>query len=161
MPSLGLSTQLSLSAPLAAMRLTRCLLQLCSALYFETVSPAGAEVHQFARTGSPAGPVSSCSCLPREARITSKPSCLFVHLFLFRECWKLNSGSHIVQEVHHLLSCFPFTLIHFPYTMSDMAFKNSLLFTTLFCLKLIGEFDIFNTLFIFLLLQVICAYAKH
>lgn len=71
---------------------------------------------------------------------------LAAYLFLFGECWKLNSGSHIVQEVHHLLSCFPFTLIHFPYTMSDMAFKNSLLFTTLFCLKLIGEFDIFNTL---------------
>lgn len=143
MPSLGLSIQLSLSAPMAAMRLTRCLPQLCSTLYFEKVSPAGAEVHQLARTGSPTG-LGIILFLPPQSGQDYRcalPS-LAAYLFLFRECWKLNSGSHIVQESYHPPSCFPFTLVHFPYTLSVMAFKNSLLFTTLFCLKLIDEFDI-------------------
>lgn len=145
MSSLGLSTQLSLSAPLAARRLTRCLPELCSALYFETVSPAGAEVHQFAGTGSPAGPVSSGPPQSGKGYRCALLS-LAAYLFLFQECWKPNSGSHAVREAYHLPS---FTLVYFPYTLSDMAFKNSLLFTTLFCLKLIDEFDVFNTSFSF------------
>lgn len=74
---------------------------------------------------------------------------LAAYLFLFQECWKPNSGSHVVREAYHLPS---FTLVYFPYTLLDMAFKNSLFFTTLFCLKLIDEFDIFNTSFSFFLL---------
>lgn len=54
----------SLSAPLAAMRVTSGVFVGC-AQCFETVSLAGAEIHQFDWTVSSAGPVSSCLCLTR------------------------------------------------------------------------------------------------
>ena len=67
MSSLGLCTQLSLNLSTFGSHEgdIRCLPQLWSAFYFEIMSFAGAEIHQFAWTVSPAGPVSCCLCLTR------------------------------------------------------------------------------------------------
>lgn len=112
--SLGLSTQLSLTLGTFGSHEVeiRCLPQLYSTSCFETPSLAGTEIQQFGCTVPPAGPASSCSCLPRAAGIPDVQLSPASYLFLFGEFGDWTQALMLVQEAFHPPSCPPRILFY-------------------------------------------------